>query len=81
MKHKQILELLEKMIMKRWSKNAKTFDGTAEKDEEDNDKIILLYYDALCAVNFLMSFLSCKMFPYFWHTMDEICRILKRVGE
>ena len=31
MKHGQILESLDKMIMKRWLKDAKTFDGGADE--------------------------------------------------
>ena len=67
------------MIMKRWSKDMKTFDGPVEKDEEDSEKIISLRYGALCATSLWMSFLGSKKLPYFHHTMDESCGILKEV--
>ena len=75
MKHEQIPELPEKLIMKRWSKDAKAFDEGVNEEEEDSDRAFLLRYGALCSASQWMNFLGAKKLHLFRKAMEGICRL------
>ena len=75
MKYENIEELPENMILKRWTKAAKSYHEPAIEEKEDNSKLFLLRYGALCSASCWMSFLGAKNLLDFLSTRDEICRI------
>ena len=79
MRDENVTELPEKMILKRWTKDAKTFVEPVDEEDEDCDKMFVLRYGALCAASMWMSFLAAQKIRDFRETRNEICRITTKL--
>ncbi|QHO56236.1 protein FAR1-RELATED SEQUENCE 5 [Arachis hypogaea] len=77
--YEHIAELPEKMILKRWTQAAKSFNELPDEEDEVNDKKFLFRYGALCAASNWMSFLAARKLHNFLETKDEIYKITAKL--
>ncbi|MED6185930.1 hypothetical protein PIB30_118569 [Stylosanthes scabra] len=77
--YEHIAELPEKLILKRWTQAAKSFNELPDEEDEVNDKKFLFRYGALCAASNWMSFLAARKLQNFLETKDEIYRITAKL--